>query len=374
MTNAEPSAVASKSTILVAEDDPVNQKLLENTITKLGHYPILVANGQAALDYCVNQLPDLFILDMILPQMNGMEVLKQLRVLGLLERVSVIVISSLDQTKYIAACIRLGAKDYMVKPYDRMLLTARIQACLERKQFHEREKQYYALLEDFNASLERRVQRQVKEITQSHLAAIFAMSKLAESRDADTGDHLERMREYCVVLCKELGKSAKYQAPIDESFINDMYIASPLHDIGKVAIPDAILQKPGKLTDAEWAIMKNHTLIGADTLRKVHKNHPNNNFIRLGIEIAENHHEKWDGSGYPHGQKGEEIPLSARILAVADVYDALTSARCYKPAFSHTDSARTIFEQRGAHFDPDIVDAFHLCGDQFLKIKKQYID
>jgi len=374
MNDADLFVAKKTSTILIAEDDLGNQKLLDTVIRKFGYIPVLVDTGQSVLDYCNRELPDLILLDLFLSHPNGLDILKQLRILGILNRVPVIVISSLNQPKYIAACIRLGARDYMVKPLNRLLLKARIEASLERKQLREREEQYYRMIEDFSEVLEHRVQRQIQEITQSHLATIFAMSKLAESRDNETGAHLERIRDYCSVLCQELFEMGEFTEEINDSFIDDIFIASPLHDIGKVAIPDAILQKPDKLTAEEFDVMKTHPIVGANTLREVHKSHPNNTFIRLGIEIAENHHERWDGSGYPHGRGGEEIPLSGRIIAVADVYDALTSKRCYKTAYSHEESVQIINDSCGHHFDPIICRAFYRCENLFHQIKNKYIE
>ncbi len=363
-----------KTKVLIAEDSTTNQIILKDIVEHLGHQPFIFGDGQSALDHIQKEIPDLILLDMVMPKMTGMDVLNQLKYQGLLDKIPVIVISSIDNTEDIATCIRLGAKDYMVKPFNPILLKARIEACIERKKYHEREEHYYQLVEDFNQILEKRVQQQVREISQSHLATIFAMSKLAESRDEDTGEHLERMREYCRVLCLELRKKNKFKYEITDSFIEDIYIASPLHDLGKVAIPDSVLQKPGKLTDAEWHIIKQHTVIGAKTLREVHEKHPFNSFIQLGIEVAECHHEKWDGSGYPYGKKGTNIPLSGRILALADVYDALTSKRCYKAAYSHSDSTKIIFQGNETHFDPDIVEAFYQSERQFQQIKKQFRD
>lgn len=361
-----------QSNILIAEDSQINQLLLCNIIAVLGHTSVVVDNGLEAIAYCKKQLPDLILLDMIMPGLTGIDVLKELKREGFLERVPVIVISGIDDTEDIAACIRLGANDYLVKPFNNTLLKARIESCLERKHFREREEEYYKFVEEFNDVLEQRVNQQVKEITQSHLSTIFAMSKLAESRDSDTGTHLENMREFCRILCMEMSKSHKYKFAITHSFIEDMYIACPLHDLGKVAIPDAILQKPGKLDEREWDIMKQHTLIGANTLREVHEEHPTNSFIRMGIEIAESHHEKWNGEGYPCGLKAEEIPLSGRILSVIDVYDALTSKRCYKKAYSHEISTQIILDGSETHFDPDIIQAFEKVASQFRDIKSHH--
>jgi putative two-component system response regulator len=226
----------------------------------------------------------------------------------------------------------------------------------------------------YNQELEQKVAMQVKEITSAQMAMIFATSKLAESKDPETGAHLERLRIFCKVICEYLATTNSYNGLVTPEYTECMYAASALHDIGKVGIPDSVLLKPGKLTEHEWEIMRSHTIIGANTLRAVIQKHPGNAFIRIGIEIAESHHEKWDGSGYPYGLKREEIPLSARILALADVYDALTSVRCYKAAFSHEQSRAIIVEGADKHFDPRIVEAFLNCEEQFIRVKKEYKD
>ncbi|TAJ82028.1 MAG: HD domain-containing protein [Gallionellaceae bacterium] len=213
-------------------------------------------------------------------------------------------------------------------------------------------------IEEYNLHLEQRVKKQVGIITQAQTETIFALSKLAESRDPETGAHLERIREYCKLLASALSKHSQYSRTVNNDYIENLYIASPLHDIGKVSIPDHILLKPGRHTDEEFAIMKTHAVRGAETLRAVHQNNGNNSFVQIGIEIAESHHEKWDGSGYPYGLKGNAIPLSGRILALVDVYDALRSKRCYKESFSHEKSRAIIQEGEGKHFDPDIVSCF----------------
>jgi putative two-component system response regulator len=185
---------------------------------------------------------------------------------------------------------------------------------------------------------------------------------------------LDRMREYVRTVALQMRENPKYAEVIDDVLVSNIYAASPLHDIGKVGIPDRILQKPGKLTEDEFAVMKKHSLLGARTLKAVFDLHPRNAFIRAGIEIAETHHERWDGKGYPHGLTGEDIPLLGRIMALADVYDALTSKRCYKEAFSHDESRRIILEGRGTQFDPEVVDAFLLAENAFLGIRDAYPD
>jgi len=244
-----------------------------------------------------------------------------------------------------------GGVDYIVKPFQLEEIRARVDTHL-KLHFFQKE------LEINNLNLTQLVHEQVKEISESQMATIFALAKLTESRDSDTGDHLNRIQLFCRMLVDKLSTYSDYSKRIQPHFIETLQKASPLHDIGKVGIRDAILLKPGKLTPAEFKEMKSHTTIGANTLEDVFRKYPNNYFIEIGIEIARSHHEKWDGSGYPDGLKGDEIPLSASIMAVADVYDALRSKRVYKEAYSHLDACYIITKERGKHFNPLLVDAF----------------
>ncbi len=205
-------------------------------------------------------------------------------------------------------------------------------------------------------------------------ATIFALSKLAESRDPETGEHLERICEYVRILATELQSDPEFMGTIDNAMIEQLCQTSPLHDIGKVGIPDRILQKPGKLSEEEFETMKLHTIIGAETLRAVAEKHPHNSFLQLGICVTESHHERWDGSGYPHRIAGENIPLAGRILALADVYDALTSARCYKKPIAHDASVQIILQGSGAHFDPRIVAAFDRRAGDFWRTSEYLQD
>ena len=212
------------------------------------------------------------------------------------------------------------------------------------------------------------VDEKVKEITDSQIATIFALAKLAESRDNDTGDHLKRVQFFCRLLAEKLSKHSKYRDRINEDFIENLQRASPLHDIGKVGIKDAILLKPGKLTPEEFEEMKLHTSIGANTLKQVYQEYPGNYFVKIGIEIAQSHHEKWDGSGYPEGLCGDGIPLSARIMALVDVYDALRSKRVYKEAYSNEKSREIIMQGNGKQFDSLVVEAFLEYEQEFEEV------
>ena len=363
-----------QDSILVVDDNDMNRDMLIRRMRPMGYSVEVACDGGEALEILRHQAFDLVLLDIMMPVKDGFEVLKEMKADQALKHIPVIMITALDDAASAARCIDMGAEDYLTKPFDPTLLKARVSACLERKRLHDQELSYRAQIEEYNVHLEERVREQVQVITSSQLGAIFAMSKLAESRDPETGEHLERMREYCRVLSEHLGKLSRYRQTIDEVFISNIYAASPLHDIGKVGIDDSVLLKPGQLSPEEWIIMKTHPLIGADTLREVDKEHPGNALIRMGIDIAESHHEKWDGTGYPNNLKGEEIPLVARILALGDVYDALTSKRCYKDAFSHEKSKQIVVEGRESHFDPQVVDAFLETESEFKRIREYYQD
>jgi putative two-component system response regulator len=218
------------------------------------------------------------------------------------------------------------------------------------------------------------VQQQVIDISDAHLANIFNLAKLAESRNYDIGKHLERVRTFCRLLSVKLSRNPRYEKEIDPEFTSNIYNASPLHDIGKAVIPEEILVKRGKLTREEFDIMKSHADQGARTLEAMRLEYPENSFLAMGIAITRHHHERWDGGGYPQGLSGEEIPLSARIMAVADVYDALRSVRCYKPAYTHEHSADFIMRESGTHFDPQIVEAFSELSDDFRESRERMDD
>jgi len=360
--------------ILIVDDLESNLRLLSSLVTPLGHTALVAADGAAALEQMSRQPVDLVLLDVMMPKMSGCEVLEQVKGDPALRHIPVIMISGIDEMDSIVRCIRAGADDYLIKPFNPYLLRARIDSSLEKKRLHDQEQVYQRQIEEYNLRLEERVRVQVEQILGTQQATIFAMSKLADSRDPDTGEHLERMREYSKSLCEQLRRLPKHAPVIDDTFVANVYAAAALHDIGKVGIPDRILQKPGKLTPEEFNVMKAHTTIGADTLRAVDRSHPGNAFVRMGIQIAETHHEKWDGAGYPHGLLAEEIPLVGRILALADVYDALTSKRCYKAAYSHEKSKDIILADSGRHFDPDVVAAFVAEEARFLDIRRKFQD
>lgn len=365
---------ATHFSILIADDIETNRDLLCRRLGKMGFRLLTANNGLEVLESLAQESVDLVLLDLMMPLMDGIEVLQCMRQDVRYRDIPVIMITANDDVENAVRCIDMGAEDYLVKPFNHTMLRARVNACLERKRLRDQEVRYRGRIKRQNDELEERVHRQVREISESQLATIFAMSKLAESRDPETGKHLERMREYCRLLSRQLGRTAAYYAEINEAFVENIYAASPLHDIGKVGVDDAVLLKPGKLTEEEWVLMRRHPILGADTLREVDRQHPGNSFIRIGIDIAESHHEKWDGSGYPYGKRKKEIPLVGRILALGDVYDALTSQRCYKKAFSHEKSRSIIGEGEGRHFDPDVVQAFREVETEFLRVRQAFQD
>jgi response regulator RpfG family c-di-GMP phosphodiesterase len=214
------------------------------------------------------------------------------------------------------------------------------------------------MLKKYNSQLEEMVEEKIKDISDLQMSTIYAFVKLSESRDDETGAHIERTSGLCKLMAELMKDNKMYQYVVDDEFINNIHKASPLHDIGKVGIPDHILLKAGKLTEEEFAIMKTHVNIGYDTLKEVQNRFPNNSFLSMGLDIISCHHEKWDGSGYPYGLSGTDIALSGRIMAIADVYDALRSKRVYKDAFTHEVSCQIIKEKRGNHLDPYLVDIF----------------
>jgi putative two-component system response regulator len=279
-----------------------------------------------------------------MPEMSGVELCREIRRCHLSGYVYVILVTSRTGTENTVAGFDAGADDFVSKPFHPRELQARIRAG------------------------ERLLALESRDLT------IFALAKLAETRDTDTGLHLERIREYCLVLADEVSSLEKYQATMDGNYSQTLYLTSPLHDIGKVGIEDRILLKPGPLTADEFEIMKRHTLLGGQTLGSLTKRYPDAYYLQLAAHIALTHHERYDGKGYPHGLARDDIPLCGRIVALADVYDALTSKRVYKPAFSHEKAREIILDGRGTQFDPDMVDAFQTREADFQEIRQRLGD
>ncbi len=360
--------------ILIVDDFKLNRELLLRRLACDPAHVWQAENGQIALDMLREREFDLVLLDVRMPVLDGYDTLRAIREDPALRATPVIMITADEEVDCAVRCLDMGADDYFAKTMDPGLLRARVHAVVERKRTLLASEGRSQEMERRNGHLQERLQDQTRQLLDTQMAAIFAMSKLAESKDPDTGAHLDRMREYCVILSRELAGTSQYRDLLDDTFHDNLYAASALHDIGKVGIPDRILLKDCDLSPEEWVMMKNHTLIGGDTLRAVDREFPGNRFIRLGIEIAECHHERWDGNGYPHGLKGEEIPLSARILALGDMYDALTSKRCYKQAYSHQQSRAMIVEEYADCFDPVVLQAFLDREAEFIRVRRFFQD
>ncbi|MEI6450332.1 MAG: HD domain-containing phosphohydrolase [Actinomycetes bacterium] len=357
---SRPAAAAS---ILIVDDAAANLELLSELLGGRGYEPRPALSGEHALMAAQADPPDLVLLDVDMPGMDGYEVCRRLKADTRLKDIPVIFVSAIfTQAEDKVKALSLGAVDYVTKPFQAEEVYARVET-------HLRLRSLQVEVERHSRDLEDLVQQKVEEIVSAQMATIFALAKLAEYRDDDTGRHLERVGTYCRILAEEMRRAPKYAAVCTDQHIDNLERAAPLHDIGKVAIPDAILLKPGKLTAEEFEQMKRHTTLGADTLRAVLAEYPSNAFLVMGIEIAQSHHEKWDGGGYPQGLAGEAIPLAARIMAVADVYDAVRSKRSYKPAMPHAAAREVIVDGRGSQFDPVVVDAFAARADELAAVR-----
>lgn len=330
--------------VLIAEDDATSATLLQGFLTNLGYDVAVAENGRVAYEMICKQDFRMVISDWQMPEMDGIELCRRIRERNLGAYVYIILLTCLGGSDNLIEGLKAGADDFMTKPFQPEELRVRLHVG-----------------ERINA-------------LESRDLVIFSLAKLAESRDPETGAHLERIREYVRTLAEELSYHPKYQELIDADYIRAVYQTSPLHDIGKVGVPDNVLLKPGRLEPHEMEIMKQHPEVGALTLDAALQNHPKAGFLRFARDIAWTHHERYDGTGYPRGLAGDEIPLCGRITAVADVYDALTTKRVYKPAFSHEKSKSIIVENRGTQFDPDVVDAFVARENDFIRIKEQLAD
>jgi len=358
----------TRPVILVVDDTPDNLTLMAELLQD--RYAIKVANnGERALRVAAGTPPpDLILLDIMMPDMDGLEVARPLRADPATRDIPFIFLTARSQIEDERQGFELGAVDYITKPVSPPILLARVHTHLTLKAAKD-------FLKDQNAYLENEVQRRTQEVSMIQDVTIMAMASLAETRDNETGNHIRRTQNYVRILARQLQGHPRFAAFLSDANIELLYKSAPLHDIGKVGIPDRILLKPGKLTPEEFEIMKTHTTLGRDAIlhAEVRLNSPNT-FLRFARDIAYAHQEKWDGSGYPLGLRGDEIPVSARLMAVADVYDALISRRVYKPPFPHEQAVQIISEGRGRHFDPDMVDAFLQVAEDFRSIAATFAD
>jgi putative two-component system response regulator len=348
-----------KSVILAVDDLPQNVRLLEAYLIPEGYEIVRAANGEEALAKLISTRIDLVLLDVMMPDIDGFEVTRRIRQDCKTQLLPIILITALRETTDRVKGIEAGCDDFISKPVDKIELLARVKSLLKVKAYND-------LMLNYRDELEAEVLRRTKELQQASdkiktasLDTIYRLSIASEYRDKDTGIHIKRMSHYSQAIAQHLG--------LDEKTVEAILYAAPLHDVGKIGIPDRILSKPGKLDPVEFDIMKQHTVIGAKILYG-----SDADFIKLGGIIALNHHEKWDGSGYPNGLKGNMIPIEGRIAAIADVFDALTSKRPYKEPFTLEKSLVIIRRWSESYFDPNVVDAFFDIQEEILSIKAKY--
>lgn len=355
-------------TILIVDDVPENLDIL-NDLLRPGYRVRAAASGARALELLgADPRPDLVLLDVMMPGMSGYDVFSRMRADPAMADIPVIFVTAMDSVDAQVQGLDAGAVDYITKPITPPTLLARVRNQLELKQARDR-------LKDQNAWLEAEVGRRMRENDLIQLVSIRALAHLAETRDPETGNHILRTQGYVERLATRLREHPRFRATLDSHFIALLVRSAPLHDIGKVGVPDAILLKPGPLDAREWAIMKTHSALGAAAIEQAERDAEKPvEFLALAKEIAHWHHEKWDGSGYPDALAGDAIPVAARLMAIADVFDALISPRAYKPAFSLGHAREIIAEGRGRHFDPDMTDVFLADFQAFCEIAARHGD
>ncbi len=358
-----------KPAILVVDDAPDNLSLMSGLLKD--HYKVKIANnGERALKVALTGTPpDIILLDIMMPVMDGYETCRQLKANPKTRDIPVIFLTSKTDVEDEIHGFELGAVDYITKPISPSVLLARVQIHLQLKRMSD-------YLKDQNEFLESEVRRRTQEIGAAQEVTILVMASLAETRDNDTGNHIRRTQYYVRALAEKLRHHPRFSFFLDDDKTIDLLFKSAtLHDIGKIGIHDNILLKPGRFTQEEYEIMKTHCTLGRDSIiaaeQRLGEAMP---YLSFAKEIAYSHQEKWDGTGYPDGLSGDDIPISGRLMAVADVYDALISRRIYKAGMAHEKAVEIILEGKGSHFDPDVVDAFMEIADEFASIARRYED
>jgi putative two-component system response regulator len=357
--------------ILIVDDDAVNRELLEGFLESFGHRTESAADGVEALARLhgdeSRKMPDLILMDVMMPGMNGYEVTRSIRQDPAISDLPIVMVTALTSKADRLRAVEAGANDFIAKPIDQTELRVRVTSLLKMKEAQDNLKQYRAELEATVEQRTRALQQAIEKIStaqhethEAHLDTIYRLAVASEYKDKDTATHIRRVSNYCGLLACHL------KLPADE--VGTLCAASPMHDVGKIGIPDAILLKPGKLDSEEWAIMQEHAAIGARILGG-----SASKLLQAGEEIAMSHHEKWDGSGYPNHLAGDDIPLPGRICALADVFDALTNERPYKKAFTNEEALSIMREERGRHFDPDLLDLFFEVKDEVIAIQSEAV-
>ena len=346
--------------VLVVDDTPENIDVVTGVLED--EYRVKVAlNGKKALALAgESPLPDIILLDIMMPGMDGYETCRRLKDSPRTAGIPVVFVTALNDTGDEAMGLSLGAVDYITKPIVPELLKIRVRNHMELKRHRDH-------LKDL-------VRERTRELSLTREVTIEALADLAETRDPETGGHIKRTQHYVRLLAEYIRQKHGYTQLLNDELVELLFLSAPLHDVGKVGVPDNILLKPGKLTDDEFETMKLHTVYGARSLRSAAKKLGNSSFLTLAGEIACTHHEKWDGSGYPHGLAAHDIPLSGRLMAVADIYDALVTRRIYKPPFPEARAVGIIHKMRGHHLDPGLVDAFLDLREDFRGVANNFAD
>ena len=369
------TAELAPNRVLIVDDQPDIRRLCRLALSAEGLACDDAGTGPDAVEQAARKPYDLVLLDVDLPGFSGEEVLRRLRRTPPCPHLKVVMFSGNAGGDELSRILLAGADDFLTKPFSVVQLRARVKAALRLKDAQDRSDALNRQLTALNAELEQSLSARDGELIRARNGLVLALAKLVEYRSTETGSHLRRIQRYCRVLAEEAAATPAFGPLLDANFVRLLEDSAPLHDIGKAALPDHILNKPGPLDPPERAIMQDHTTIGAETLRAVARQHPfATTFLHTAIDIARHHHEKWDGTGYPDRLAGEAIPLAARLVAVADVYDALRGKRVYKPGLSHNTAVLTMTEASPGHFDPALLDVFRRCAAQFDAVFREYGD
>ncbi len=362
--------------ILIVDDEPATVAVVRKHLERAGYHAFKsTTDSTVAFNLILATQPDVVLLDINMPEVSGIDILHRIRSNPTTRHLPVLILTANSDTEIKLTCLDFGATDFLIKPVDPMELVPRVRNSLQNKSFQDRLKRY-AL------DLEKKVQERTQELELSRRQAIYCLARAAELRDNDTGNHVIRVGRFAGVIAKNMG--------MPEAYVNDIELAAQLHDVGKIAVPDAILLKPGKLEEDEFEIIQNHVKHGRNIIQpylaheaSVMRSHvqrgaemlqDGSNLMRLAATIAQTHHEKFDGSGYPIGLAGEDIPIEGRITAVADVYDALSSERSYKKALPRQKCFEILEEGRDRHFDPQVLDAFFEGASEIVKVQVEFMD
>ncbi|MFI3250816.1 MAG: response regulator [Eubacteriales bacterium] len=354
-----------KSKIMVVDDNVTNLNIARKAL-ETDYEVVLLLSGVKALKVLEKNKPDLILLDVEMPDMNGFEVIEKIKEMGApYDEIPVIFVTAKDDTTSEFEGLDLGAVDYVIKPFSFPLLLKRVELHLKMaQQTHE--------LQDYSLNLETMVEAKTETILRLQYAIVHVLSDMVERRDGSTGGHLIRTTEYLKVLLTKIKELDIYPQVMADVNVELYAHASQLHDVGKISIPDSILLKDERLNAIEFEYMKTHTTIGEESLRYAMTSLEDATFLEIAVDFVGAHHEKWDGTGYPRGLKGEHIPIAGRMMAIADVYDALISRRPYKAPLSHSEAVRIILEGEGTHFDPTLIRAFREVHAKFEEISNEY--